>query len=168
MWTKRAFEPGELMLATWTHEIKERLWTTGLAVSLAVPPSSVPGNRVLALDGRLRNQLCHANARNHVPGAVGNLVCVIGRTQVRALANLVIDYWSIHANHGLRVAVPGAKGGGQSIKPSNIKFPKIPILVKQAHVPVHTLLLAHDDPVVARAREEDKDMPLAKKKAKEE
>jgi len=36
VWTKRKFEPGELMIAPWTHEIKERLWTTGLAVSLGV------------------------------------------------------------------------------------------------------------------------------------
>ena len=59
--------------------------------------------------------------------------------------------------------VPGAKGGTHTIKPSNANLPKIPILVNKAGVPEHTLLLAHDDPVVARAREEDKGMPMAKK-----
>ena len=163
VWTKRKFEPGELMIAPWTHEIKERLWTTGLAVSLGVPPQSVPGNRVLALDGRLRNQLSHANARNHVQGAVGNLFWVIGRTQVRSCANMAIDYCCINANNGLRVSVPGAQGGSHLIKASSVKIPKIPILVNKAALPEHTLLLAHDDPVVARAREEDKGMHMAKK-----
>ena len=155
------------MIAPLAREIKERLWTTRLAVSLAVPPSSVPGNRVLALAGRLRNQLCHANARNHVPGAVGNLFWVVGRAQTRALANLAIDDCSMAANNGLRVAVPGAKGGGHTIKAIKIKFPKIPTLMNKAHVPRRTLLLAHDDPVVARAREEDNGMPMANKAKKE-
>ena len=47
------------------------------------------------------------------------------------------------------------------------KYQRFPILVNKAGVPEHTLLLAHDDPVVARAREEDKGMPMAKKAKKE-
>ena len=167
MWTKRAFEPGELMIAPWTHEIKERLWTTGLAVSLGVHQNAVPGNRVLALDGRLRNQLSHANARSHVQGAVGNLFWVVGRTQVRSCANMMIEYCSVSAGRDMRVAVPGAQGGTRIIKPANVKLPKIPILVNKSGLPEHTLLLALDDPVVARAREEDKSMPMAKKTKKE-
>ena len=83
------------------------------------------------------------------------------------MATLFIDDCSISAQNGLRVAAPGAKGNVHTIKPANVKFPKIPILANKAHVPGHTLLLAHDDPVVARAREEDKGMPMAKKAKKE-
>ena len=72
------------------------------------------------------------------------------------MANLFIDDCAISAANGMRAVAPGAKGGTRTIKPSNVKIPKIPILVNKAGVPEHTLFLAHDDPVVARAREEDK------------
>ena len=49
------------------------------------------------------------------------------------------------------------------IKASSVKIPKIPILVNKAALPEHTLLLAPDDPVVARAREEGKFSNVAKK-----
>ena len=49
------------------------------------------------------------------------------------------------------------------IKASSVKIPKIPILVNKAALREHTLLLALDDPVVARAREEDKCNSVAKK-----
>jgi len=76
---------------------------------------------------------------------------------------MAIDYCCINAHNGLRVSVPGAQGGSHLIKASNIKIPKIPILVNKAALPEHTLLLAPDDPVVARAREEDKFSNVAKK-----
>ena len=48
-------------------------------------------------------------------------------------------------------SLAGAQGGSHLIKASNIKIPKIPILVNKAALPEHTLLLARDDLVVARA-----------------
>ena len=63
VWTARSFAPGELMFAPWTPEIKDRLWTSALSAHLELPREVVPGNRVLALDGRNRNLLCHANHR---------------------------------------------------------------------------------------------------------
>ena len=91
VWTLRDFAPGELIIAPWTHEIKDRLYTAGLSVSLNTPEDSVPGNRVLALDGRGRNHLSHQNLRKHVHGATGNLFWGVQRTNDRAKANLVLD-----------------------------------------------------------------------------
>ena len=90
IWTARDFASGELMIAPWTHEIKDRLWTFGLAVSLGLPRDAVPGNRVLALDGRKRNHLGHADLIARAPGAAGKLFWCIQRTSDRNQANLFL------------------------------------------------------------------------------
>ena len=157
VWTLRDFAPGELIIAPWTHEIKDRLYTTGLSVSLKPPEDSAPGNRVLALDGRNRNHLCHQNIRKHVPGATGNLFWVVPRTSDRANANLVLAYCHARAEN-MVVTVDGTP---HKTKMTKSTMPQVPVLVNKKAVHGQTMLVAMDDHVISRAREDDK-------KAKEE
>ena len=159
VWTLRDFAPGELIIAPWTHEIKDRLYTTGLSVSLKPPEDSVPGNRVLALDGRNRSHLCHQNIRKHVPGATGNLFWVVPRTNDRAKANLVLDFCHARTDSGHMVVT--VAGTAHKVKMTKNTLPQVPVLVNKKAVPGQTMLVAMDDQVISRAREEDK-------KAKEE
>ena len=62
---------------------------------------------------------------------------------------------------------PGPLGGSHTVKMSKGMLPKIPTLLNKVRVDGTTLLVAHEDPVVARARKEDKALPLAKR-AKQE
>ena len=167
VWTLKAFAPGKLMLAPWTHEIKDRLYTTGLSVSLRAAEGSVPGNRVLALDGRSRNHLCHQNIRKHVPGACGNLFWVVQRTSDRAKANLILDYCHV-STPGAPLAVSVA-GETHKVKVRQQTLPQVPVLVNKKIVPGETMLVALDDPVISRVRGEDKKAKEeAEKKAKAE
>ena len=164
VWTLRDFASGELIIAPWTHEIKDRLYTTGLSVSLRPPEDSVPGNRVLALDGRNRSHLCHQNIRKHVPGATGNLFWVVQRTNDRAKANLVLDYCHVRSDQFL-VTVAGTQHKSKMTKNT---LPQVPVLVNKKAVPGQTMLVAMDDPVISRARDEDKKAKdEADKRAKE-
>ena len=165
VWTNKEFAPGALMFGPWTHEIKERLYTTGLSVHLALPREAVPGGRALALDGRNRNHLCHANARCHIPNAVGNLFWAIARTQDRAIANLTLEWCSITApGGGLQITLP--MGHGQhKVKLNKDDLPKVPVLINKKKVHGMTMLVALDDDVIVRAKEDDK---AAKETAKSE
>ena len=167
VWTLRDFAPGELIIAPWTHEVKDRLYTTGLSVSLRTPEGSVPGNRVLALDGRNRNHLCHQNIRKHVPGALGNLFWVVQRTTERAKANLVLEY--CHASTRSDPLSVSIAGKTHQVKLKQNSLPQVPVLVNKKAVPAETMLVAFDDMVISRAREEDKKAKEeAEEKAKEE
>ena len=109
------------------------------------------------MDGRNRNHLCHQNIRKHVPGATGNLFWVVPRTSDRAKANLVLDYCHARADN-LVVTVAGTP---HKTKMTKSTMPQVPVLVNKKAVPGQTMLVAMDDHVISRAREEDK-------KAKEE
>ena len=98
---------------------------------------------------------------------MGRLFWVVGRTSDRSKANLAIDDCSVTSPHGLGVMIPGPLGGAHTVKMSKGMIPKILMLLNKARVPGTTLLVGHEDPVVARAREEDKALPMAKR-AKQE
>ena len=148
VWTAREFDFGELMFGPWTHEINDRLWSFGLAASLGIPRGAVPGNRVLALDGRKRNHLGHADLFAHVPGAAGNLFWCIQRTSERKQANMFLEYCSVCVPRGnMTLCLPS--GGVKPVKTSKDMLPKIPILVNKKAVPGNTMLWALEDPIVA-------------------
>ena len=153
VWTKRQFASGELIIAPWTADIRERLWATGLAVSMHLPRDVVPGNRVLALDGRKRNRLEYPNPSKHVPGSTGNIFWVIERTDQRSLANLFLAYASLSAPGGLQVSLPFAHT--EKYKLEKDYFPKIPLLVNQKVIAKDTKLVALDDEVIVKARARD-------------
>ena len=167
IWTASEFASGELMFGPWTHEIKDRLWSFGSAASLGVPREQVPGNRVLALDGRKRNHLGHGDLYAGVPGAAGNLFWCIQRTSERSQANMFLDYCSVSVPYGgMTVRLPLVSGGGvKTVKMNKDSLPKIPILVNKKTVPGNTMLLALEDPIIAQARAVEKEERAVEKEA---
>ena len=138
-----------------------------MSVSLKPPEDSVPGNRVIALDGRNRNHLCHQNIRKHVPGATGNLFWVVQRTSDRAKANLILEY--CHVSTPSRPLSVSIAGEAHTVKVRQQTLPQVPVLVNKKTVPGETMLVALDDLVISRVRDEDKKAKEeAEKKAKEE
>ena len=107
---------------------------------------------MIAPDGRARNHLSHQNIRKHVPGATGNLFWVVQRTNDRTKAKLVLDYCHARSDH-LVVSVAGTSHKSKMTKSG---LPQVPLLVNKKPVPGKTMLVAMDDPVISRAREEDK------------
>ena len=98
-------------------------------------------------------------------GATGNLFWVVPRTNDRPKANLVLDYCHARSDH-LVVTVAGTS---HKSKISKNTLPQVPVLVNKKAVPGQTMLVAMDDQVISRAREEDKKAKdEADKRAKEE
>ena len=154
VWTLRAFGPGELMFAPYTAEVKDRLYTHNLAVHVDVPASSVPGNpnRVVALDGRGKSHLSHPNAELHIPTATGCLFWAIGRTSDAKSANLSLEACGVSLPE-VHVHVPGLPK--KTMKINQKHWPQVYILTNKKAIPKLTKLLALDDKVVSRARDED-------------
>ena len=162
VWTARAFEPFEITIPPWSTEVKERLYTHNQSVSLKVPDGSVPGNRVLAIDGRGQGHL-EPPLNDRATGAHGNLFWAIPRTSERKLANLSLEYSQVAAavSSALQVTLPGGKT--RKAKLGAKSLPHVPILTNKKAVPELTMLLALDDPVVVKAREDDKAAGKAEK-----
>ena len=156
VWTTRKFGVNTLLLVPWSNEIKDRLWTRELTVSLGTSPHAVPGCRVLAIDGRSQSHLEHAVPQEHVAGATGELFWCIQRTSDRKQANLLLRHCSVGPSTGEMRLSLGAPMEPLSMKMSLKSLPAVPILYSPKTIPAHTRLLALDDPVVTRAREEDK------------
>ena len=116
-------------------------------MSLKTPEDSVPGNRVLALDGRNRNHLSHQNLRKHAHGATGNLFWVVQRTSDRAKANLVLDYCHVRTDN----LVVSFAGTSHKSKITKNTLPQVPVLVSKKAVPGQTMLVAMDGQVISRA-----------------
>ena len=135
------------------------MYTHSLSMYVDTPAGAVPGSRVLALDGRNRSHLAHANISKHIPGATGNLFWVVGRTSDRNQANLFLEHCGIYAPGQIHVALPC---GVQKVKMNKTQMPQVPILVNKRVVPGNTMLVAHDDPVVAKAKEEERMSKKAK------
>ena len=152
VWTLRAFAPGTLKFAPFTIELKDRMYTHNMSVHVELPKDAVPGNRVLALDGRNRGHLAHAQPRLHVPGAVGSLFWCIDRTQDASLANVFLVYCHVTASE-VQVHIPGVLAKQRKFTKDN--FPQVPMLTNKHDVPGMTKLVALDDKVIVRAREED-------------
>ena len=163
VWTLCDFAPGELMFAPYTAEVKERLYTQNLAVHVDIPVSA-PGNpnRVVALDGRGKSHLSHANAESHTPLATGCLFWAIGRTSDAKCANMSLATCGVTIPE-VHVHVPGMPK--KTVKLGQKAWPQVYILTNKKAIPKLTKLLALDDKVVARAREDDEKARKAEKDA---
>ena len=76
----------------------------------------------------------------------------IQRVTDRNKANLFLEYCTVRANQ-LSVNLPD---GVKELKMPNGKMPKVPVLVNKKDVPGDTLLLALEDPIIAKAKEDEK------------
>ena len=81
------------------------------------------------------------------------------RTSTAADANLALEY--VHIVGELVAVVPGSKkaaagsAAAGSMKWSKADSPKIPILTNPKKLPIHTKLIAIEDPVLATAKNEE-------------
>ena len=95
------FQPGKLLFAPYTTEIKDRMYTHLAASHLAYPKKHVPGNKVMALDGRNLGHLSHVHPSQHRAYATGSLFWCITRTQEKSKANLVQQRCEVVAERAL-------------------------------------------------------------------
>ena len=147
------YAPGKLIFAPFSPEIKDRMYTHGAASHMALPKKTVPGNKVLALDGRNQGHLSHVQPSQHRAYATGSLFWCITRTQDKAQANLVQQACEVTIPK-ISVTVPGM--GSHQTKLVVTDIPQVHVLTNLSLVKKHTRLVALDDVVVARAREAEK------------
>ena len=153
VWTLKNFSPGSLKFAPFTAEIKDRLYTTTASVHMDTPRERVPENRMLAFDGRGKNHLQHSDEKTYKQLAKGSLFWVFDRTKELSKANLVIEFaYVTSASLGLQIPGHKAKIPSSWAKDS---IPGVPILVNKSVVPKHVKLVAMDDLMIHKAREED-------------
>ncbi len=152
IWTLRNFAPEMLMFAPYSTELKDRLYTHNASVHVGLAKGAMPENGLLALDGRSKGQLWHQNLAKHIHNATGCLFWAIERTSEVSQANLSMDFCELSAPE-VTLHVPGLEK--KSVKFSKSTFPQVPVLVNRAAVPRHTRLLALEDKMIVRAREEE-------------
>jgi hypothetical protein len=152
VWTLKAFAPGKLMFAPYSNELKDRLYTQTASVHVGLPNGALPENRMLALEGRGKTHLYHGDAKHHVAQATGCMFWAIDRTTDATMANLVLEYCEVSSKE-VMVHVPGLES--KAVKFSRTSFPRVPVLVNKDKVAKHTKLVAMEDHVIKRVREED-------------
>ena len=162
VWTLEDFKPGELLFAPYTTEIKDRMYTHLAASHLAYPKKHVPGNKVMALDGRNLGHLSHVHPSQHRAYATGSLFWCITRTQEKSKANLVQQSCEV-AMPKISVRVP-VSGTVHTTKLAATDVPQVHVLTNLALVKKHTRLVALDDTVVAKARTTEKEEEARKAK----
>ena len=158
VWTMRNFGPGTLLFSPVTSEMKTRMYTHNTCVHVNLGKESVPGNKLLALDGRGKTHLSHEKKRQHVPVATGSLFWAIQRTAQASDANLSLATCTL-AFPGIKLTIPGQTAHTPKI-PKGM-CPGIPILKNMAAVPANTRLVAMHDQLVSAATERE----IAKRKA---
>ena len=163
VWTKKMFEAGALVIAPWTTEIKDRLWTTGLSTHLDLPREAVPGHRMLALDGRGRSHLAHEDQKSHIKGEVGNLFWAITRTSDAKGAALRSNYAKVHLPQ-ISVQVPGGPLTKKNMTVAEI--PQIPVLCNPKRLEPNTKLTVLIDEKIESLRQQEQQTALEAKEAK--
>ena len=140
------------MLAPYSNILIDKMYTHHTCVGVVTPPGSVPANRVLAIDGRNNANMCNADKKNYINAASGTLFWAISRTSDRAEANLQLAMTTVSAPE-VNVQIPGLAKKKHSFTKNT--FPQIPILVNKKAIPIHTKLLAMEDTVIVRHRNEE-------------
>ena len=164
VWTLEDFAPGKLIFAPFSPEVKDRMYTHLAASHMVLPKKLVPGNKVLALDGRNQGHLSHEHPSQHRAYATGSLFWCITRTQEKPQANLVQQPCEVSMPK-VTVKVPGLILSHTSLAVAEV--PQVNVLTNLAQVKKHTRLVALDDMVVAKAREAEKTREAQKRKDEE-
>ena len=162
VWTLEDFAPGTLIFAPFSSESKDRMYTHLAASHMVLPKKVVPGNKVLALDGRNQGHLSHMHPSQHRAYATGSLFWCITRSQAKNQANLVQQVCEVSMPK-VTVNVPGRPLSHTKLAAADV--PQVNVLTNLALVKKHTRLVAMDDLVVAKAREAEKTLEAQKRKA---
>ena len=117
---------------------------------------------MLALDGRIHNHITHANLKQLVASATGNLFWVVQRTSNRKEANLSVEYGTLRCND-MSVTLPS---GVHNAKLTKNSLPSVPVLVNKRVISVNTRLMALDDSIITRAKDQDKQAKEKENKSK--
>jgi hypothetical protein len=168
VWTRRDFNPGELLFAPWSTEIKSGRFTRGKSAHLELPAYTVPGNKILGLDGRGLGQLENHDKATYRSGSKGCLFWAISRTSDPEEANLSLEYSKVSFPR-IKVALPG-KETERNTSLGKDGVPQVPLLINKARVGALTMLLALDDKVMEReldkAEKEEAEQDKSDKKRK--
>ena len=164
VWTLQDFAPGKLIFAPFSPEMKDRMYTHLAASHMVLPKKVVPGNKVLALDGRNQGHLSHVHPSQHRAYATGSLFWCITRTQDKSKANLVQQACEVSMPK-VTVNVPGVALSHTKLTAAEV--PQVNVLTNVSLVKKHTRLVAMDDVVVAKAREAEKALEAQKRKDEE-
>ena len=152
------------MFVPFAPEIKDRMFTHLAASHLHLNKKMVPGNKVLALDGRNQGHLSHVHPSQHRAYATGSLYWCITKTQDKSKANLTQQPCEVSLPK-VTVSVPGKQVKHAKLLAGDL--PQVHVLTNLALVKKHTRLVALDDVVVAKAREHEK-KSLAEEREKEQ
>ena len=149
LYTKRSFEPFEIMLAPHSSQIKDtHLMASGHAV-LGLPKcgrGAHPENLSLALDGRGRTMIASAGSVDPAEHT-GSLHWLVMRTSVQEQANLVME----NATFAQAVVanLPGPAAKKRKTRPvewESSELPHIPILVNKKAIAKHVRLAMFQPP----------------------
>ena len=130
--------------------MKERMYTHNASVHVVLP--NLPSNQVLAVDGRGNTHLQQQNKRKFLGTKTGTLFWIVERTSVGANANLQLEMTLITSPE-VHIEVPGLPKHKMAIARYN--FPQVPILVNKKTIPIHTKLVAVEDKVIMRIRDQE-------------
>ena len=153
VWTKKEFKEKELVIPPWSSDIKDRLYTTNLSAHLHIGREHVPGQRLLALDGRGRSHLAHQDERAHIKGEVGNLFWLVGRTSDPKIANMHMAFTKVSIPKYTVQLPTESTATTKSIVQAHI--PQVPVMYNRKSLAKHTRLLVQHDTIVENLRADE-------------
>ena len=134
LWSLVAWKAGELVLAPYTAEVKDRYWTLGRSALLKYP---LQQGKHLALDGRLASKIPSADTDQSF-----SLFWAVERTQSKIEANLVLEY--AKATVDVMLEMPSGKKKVEMAQREGHVM-EIPYLVNAKAIAPKTRLVALDD-----------------------
>ena len=140
-WTRREFEPMEIMFAPFSSQLKDTHLMAAAHAPVNLPKhgrGAHPSNGNLALDGRMRNVIAGKGVLDTEEHA-GSLFWCVTRTSDMTRVNLDLDQvtWDMQ----IKMSVPAPKR--RKVDPNewtSSELPVIPILVNKKKIGKHTRL----------------------------
>ena len=142
VWTKRSFEPLEIMLGPWSSQLKDSHLMASVHALVGLPkhgPGAHPDNLVMALDGRGKNKIApkgELDSSEHQ----GSLFWIVGRTSYREDCNLVLEDICFEVRMSASLPAPKKRRTGTFSMDSSM-MPTVPILVNKIPIKKNIQLL---------------------------
>ena len=137
VWTLRAFQPEELVLAPVVDQLRTSHLTTPFCAAVGLPvrgPGAHPEGSQLTLDGRYRQSIA-------APGSVdtskhtGILFYIVDRTVDESEANMSLD--TVNWAYTVDLQLPTKKKAKREVEWKSQDLPNIPILVNKKGLKEH-------------------------------
>lgn len=143
VWTNRAFEPFELLLAPFSTQIKDTHLTAASHALLGLPKhgrGAHPEQQTLALDGRGRNLMAKKGTLDE-QDHTGSLFWLVTRTSVAAAENLSLE--PVAWEHKVALTLPAKKKLKVTSEWDSSELPSIPLLVNKKALKAHQQLFVY-------------------------